>query len=80
MNDQQRHMETCFLCRQAFQFGPGRYDGKYIQAWKISVCRTCHTFNHDGLVPGTFPQLLPHLQSIGVAARLNSNGWIDWPS
>lgn len=70
----------CFLCKQKFQFGPHAYDGRYISAWKISICHTCSSGNWDGIVPGTYPHLMQHLAASGIVATLNAKGWLDIPA
>jgi hypothetical protein len=74
-----RYMIDCFLCRQSFQFGPHRYDGKGIGAWKISVCLPCYNGNWDGLVPEQHPKLMQNLKDLGLEPALNSRGWLSWP-
>lgn len=69
----------CFLCGRKFQFSKGRYDGLYIRAWEIMVCRACHAGNWDGIVPSTYPHLIKHLREKGVDTPLNGRGWIPWP-
>lgn len=78
MNDH-KIIYDCFLCRRPFQFGPGLYAGKPIKPWDIMVCDSCSRGNHDGIVPATYPHLIEHLKSRGIAIAINSKGWIDWP-
>jgi hypothetical protein len=73
-------MYDCFLCSGRFQFCLGRYAGKPINAWDIMVCESCYRANHDGIVPGTYPHLIEHLKSRGMAVAPNAKGWIDWLS
>lgn len=75
-----RFKKTCFLCRQSFQFGGHIYDGKPVNAWKIIVCDICLKGNHDGIVPGTYPHLKSHLETLGVKPVINAKGWIEWPA
>ena len=75
-----KHFEACFLCRQAFEFGSHAYEGMKIPAWDMVVCTSCYESNRDGIVAEAFPHLIPYLKSRGVEVRLNTRGWIDWPS
>jgi hypothetical protein len=72
-------METCFLCRDEFQFGPHVYGGKWIRAWGTSVCGGCVSGSHDGMVPRTVPHLLDHLKARAIEPQYNASGWISWP-
>jgi hypothetical protein len=70
----------CFLCGWSFQYGPQVYAGKPIPQWGgIMACNRCRVANRDGIAPGSFPHLERHLQSKGIAVKLNDNGCIDWP-
>ena len=79
MAEEFRVMCECFLCKNKFQFGPHAYDGRWIRAWEIMVCRICWDGNHDGIVPNTYPHLLEHLGEHRVEVRRNESGWIPWP-
>lgn len=76
---EQQNMAECFLCQRPFPFGPRRYYGRPIEAWNIMVCDICYGANEGGIVPGTYPHLVAHLESRGVAITPNVRGWIDWP-
>jgi len=69
----------CFLCGNHFQFGPHAYHGRRIPDWDIMVCNTCYNANWDGIVPNSYPRLMPYLESLGFNVQLNKKGWIDWP-
>jgi len=79
-NGKMTHQEVCFLCRRAFAFGGGRYDGRPIQFWKMMVCDHCYDANHDGIVPATYPHLIEHFREIGIVPTLNIRGFIEWPN
>jgi hypothetical protein len=74
-----KFFEQCFLCKQPFQFGPHRYDGRYIASWGIMVCRSCEGGNWDGIVLHTHPDLVEHLKRRGVSVQLNKKGWLPLP-
>lgn len=76
MSDKDPIMETCFVCRRAFQYGPGRYDGRLITAWDELVCDRCMENNHGGIVPETYTHIMPALRAKGIEPRLNANGFI----
>ena len=79
MSSEPKNMYECFLCKQSFQFGPHIYDGKRIPGWDVMVCRGCYAANWDGIVPSTYPHLIPYLESRGASVALNEKGWIPWP-
>jgi hypothetical protein len=73
-------LTKCFLCGWSLQYGPQVYAGRPIRKWgSIMVCNNCRKKNGDGIVPGEFPHLERHLQSMGVATNLNEQGRIKWP-
>lgn len=78
-NAPQQATEVCLLCRKTFNFGGGSYRGRYFRQWKASICEGCCSANHDGIVPTTYPWLVPHLKTIGVEIVLNEKGWIPLP-
>ncbi len=43
-----RFMFPCFMCGRQFQMGPHIYNGKFIDLYKISVCKGCYDSNWDG--------------------------------
>ena len=75
-----REMTDCFLCKSAFQFGPHRYEGCRVPAWDIMICNICRSANWDGVVPGSFPHLIEHLEKRGIDYQLNDKGWFSIPS
>lgn len=74
-----KHFEDCFLCGRAFQFGPNRYAGRAVAAWRIRICETCERSNWDGLVPEAHPKLMKHLADANIDIRLNDRGWLAIP-
>ena len=52
---------TCFICGRNYQFGPNRYDGKYLDAYSMNVCLNCFSANHDGWSPVYEGKILEHL-------------------
>lgn len=79
MTDDPKVMVDCFLCHRPFRFGPHVYDGRYVPALGIPICRSCEGANWDGIVPASHPDLIKHLEATGHEVRLNKNGWIDIP-
>ncbi len=55
------HFEKCFLCNQAFEFGPRVFGGRRIPEWDLMVCMSCHESNWDGIIPEARPTLVPYL-------------------
>jgi hypothetical protein len=76
---EQKYLETCFVCKAAFQFGPHAYRGRRVPAWNMMVCNDCYDGNWDGIVPAVRPHLIPYLESLGLTVKHNAKGWIDWP-
>jgi hypothetical protein len=76
MTNLDKIMQTCDLCNKRFQFGPHAYDGKYIGAYKLTVCGSCWQANHDGWSPSLEPKFIAHLEahSIPLPDR-NAKGW-----
>jgi hypothetical protein len=71
----------CFLCSRQFKFGHGSYEtGNFIRPWEIAVCRICYASNWDGIVPSTYPHLIKYLEGRGMPIKLNSKGWLPWPT
>ena len=79
MPDQKPIMEKCFVCEIAFQRGPHIYKGRMVEGWSELVCDGCITINHDGIVPSSYPHLLPALRAKGIQPKLNANGFIVVP-
>jgi hypothetical protein len=78
--DGYKHMYECFMCGSDFQFGPHVYGGRAIGAWNISVCQSCYSSNHDGIVREQHPKLMAHLKEQGLGIQLNNRGWLSWPT
>ena len=57
--------------------GPHIYAGTHIRAYNMTVCRGCHSANHDGWAPAYEAKILKHLdeQDIAVPKR-NAGGWL----
>lgn len=77
--DEYTHYEKCFLCERQFQYGPHRYAGRSVGAWKVLVCENCEKMNWDGLVPDRHPRLIRHLKETGVEVQPNERGWLPIP-
>lgn len=56
-----KFMATCQMCGGTFQFGPNIYNGKFISAYKMMVCKTCFESNWDGWGPLFESRLISHL-------------------
>jgi hypothetical protein len=72
-------MLDCFVCGRKFQCGPHIYNGRNAPGWDEVVCDSCRASNWDGLVPSTWPHVIPALKAKGVEVKLNANGWLDIP-
>jgi hypothetical protein len=66
----------CFLCDRDFPFGQGRYDGRYLPHYKISVCDKCLKANWDGVGPTREEKIVKHLQETNIPIKRNAKGWI----
>lgn len=78
-SDSPKFMETCFLCKQEFQYGEHVYRGQPVKSWSIIVCTSCLRLNHDGIVEAHHPDLVKHLNSRGIPLKYNEEGHIEWP-
>ncbi len=75
--ERQKMVLDCGVCRRAFQFGPGRYDGKYIALYELTVCKTCWDGNWDGWSPEAEIVIQKHLEVKGLEVPLrNEKGWL----
>jgi hypothetical protein len=69
-------MMQCHVCGGEFQFGPHRYDGKFIPGYKIHACRICYAGNWDGWNPDYEERLVEHLNEKGIPIpERNAKGW-----
>ena len=69
-------MRECDLCRNNYQMGPHRYEGKFIPRYQLSVCGTCYDGNWDGWAPHLEATLLAHLKKKGLSEPTrNAKGW-----
>ena len=73
-----KFMRKCFFCGTEFQHGPHRYDGEYLERYKVWACRTCFDWNRDGWAdPIHVQKLETHLQEQGLPVpEKNENGWL----
>lgn len=65
------------MCGRKFQFGPHKYDGKYIPRYDIEVCMICHKGNWDGWAPDCEKKLINYLTKKGKEIpERNKEGWL----
>ena len=71
----QRLKCLCDVCGGRFGFGPRVLDGKYVKAYKITVCSSCYSNSWEGWAPQFEALVTRKLQEQGLAlpAR-NSKG------
>lgn len=60
------YFDTCGICGRSYISGPHRYEGKYLPAYELAVCRTCFAANWDGWSPALEPNLIGHLNAKGL--------------
>ena len=66
----------CDLCGRSFQFGPHRYDGRWISHYQMSLCSICMSSNEDGIGPLREPIFEAHLKRNGIPLpSKNKKGW-----
>ena len=70
----------CLLCGGTVLMGGGIWEGVPVNAWELVVCDTCKAANHDGIMPGTYPQLEAHLKAKGITPSRNERGFYNWPT
>ena len=56
----------CDLCGSRFVFGHGRYDGKHLGYYKLTLCDGCYSGNWDGFAPHLEPKMLEHLRKNSI--------------
>lgn len=70
-------MLTCPICASRFQYGPHRYAGRHIARYKMTVCETCWSANHDGWGPHAEAIVLEHLKKNNLPVPpCNARGWL----
>lgn len=75
--EEHRIMLGCDACGQKYQMGPHRYDGQYIRAYELGICRACYAANWDGWGPLHEPKIIAHLEHHGIPIpSRNAKGWI----
>jgi hypothetical protein len=65
----------CFLCGS--RINPELCEGRYIQAWKVTVCANCLSSNRSGIRPSR--AMLAKFEAARLSLKLNKLGKIDWP-
>lgn len=72
--------QTCCVCGQRLQFGPGRYPGRPVAQWgRLILCNECERNNWDGVVIATCPELARRIREAGGSFTLNAEGHIAIP-
>jgi hypothetical protein len=70
----------CCVCDKPIQFGPSIYRGRVVQGWgRLTICRQCETYNHDGIVPALYPHLVSRIEAAGGKVSFNEAGCIVVP-
>jgi hypothetical protein len=46
----------------------------------MTICQTCYHGNWNGVMPGTWPHLLPYLQKKGFGIEYSESGFLRWPA
>lgn len=64
--ENKKFMQPCHTCGLAYQFGPGRYEGVWLEAYGIRVCDGCELGNQDGWHPSFEPRLNAILKDDGL--------------
>lgn len=74
--EETKNMIKCDLCNMSFQFGPHKYDGKYLSQYKMSVCQSCLRGHWDGVGPSHEEQFKNHLEANNIPLpQRNAKGW-----
>lgn len=61
------NMIHCQICGKEYQYGPQRYDGKYIRSYDLNACQSCYAGNRDGWGQRQEKVLLKHIEKKGIA-------------
>jgi hypothetical protein len=70
----EEHSLPCFLCERRSPHG------RYFPAWKMTICQTCYHSNWNGVMPPTWPHLLPYLEKNGYGIEYSDAGSLRWPA
>ena len=74
--DSDKFMVKCDLCGMSFQFGPHKYDGKYLSDYKMSVCQGCLNAHWDVVGSSHEKQFKDHLKANNIQTpERNAKGW-----
>jgi len=67
----------CDLCGKQFQMSNGKYDGKFIPTYGVSVCMPHYIGNHDGWSPSSEAKIIAIAKSSGkTIPDRNEKGWL----
>ena len=58
---------SCGLCDGRFQYGPHRYEGRFLPKYKLVTCDRCWHGNADGWGPAAELRVLAHLKRNWIA-------------
>ena len=58
--------KKCFLCDEEFKFGHHHYDGKFVDSYKIMLCRICYDGSWDGYNSGDEEKIIDHVNQKGI--------------
>jgi len=73
----EQKMANCFICNEAFEFGNGKYYGRVIANYKISICESCYSCSHDGYSPEHTKKLLAWFEDNNIPSpKLNDKSLI----
>ncbi len=69
-------MFNCDLCGSCIQMGAGRYEGKTLPHYQLTLCKPCFGGNWDGFAPHYEPQFEKLLAERNIPLpKRNSKGW-----
>lgn len=67
--------QACYLCESIFNYGQGRYEGKFIPTYGFTICEICYDGNHDGYAPHLEDKIRKALEKNKLPApQRNSKG------
>lgn len=79
--DETEIKERCFFCNRLFHFGNHKYYGEYVAKYKLSICSSCKSSNHDGLNPSYNKKFEDHLKTNNIPIpERNAKGWYPVPN
>ena len=77
--EQFKNTYECPTCNRKFQFGPERYEGRFIRDWNLTLCGICSGGQDKEFPPIHEERLIEILRERGIKPLRNRSGFIVVP-